>query len=233
MIQSRALLLLLVIINIKLSFAQLAIIKDPDGYVNVRQDKSIEAKVIAKLFNDDIVMVYYEPGTLWREVFKTSKFGDIHGYINKSRLTELTQLESIAGTSAFRNRNGNSLSITNDTLSFSISLKPFNIKAHQIERTKEGYVQKIDGRIPWGIDGNLPKMEISGISLKIKGKLVVIPPSCYKDLFEIGLESLNIYHDNRGTTYIYFPNNSDGAGGYFGTWVIKGGLYKNRYVDTL
>jgi hypothetical protein len=203
------------------SFSQLAIINDPDGYTNIRKAKSITSKIIGKVYNDDIFSVAQdEKNDEWWGIFFTSKNAYIQGFIHQSKFTELGLLKQIAKKSNNRRLFKNSLSISNDSINFLISLKPFNSKEHQIKRNK-GFVEKIDGMKPWGIDGGLPKMEISTLALSIKGHSVLIPKSAYKDLYEIGLNEMNIHFDSRGNIYIYFPINSDGAGGYFGTWVVK------------
>lgn len=215
------------------AFSQLAIISDPDGYTNIREAKSITSRVIGRVNKEDVFLVAQdEENDDWWGIFFTSKAGYIQGFIHQTKFIELGKLRQISRTSRNRKSTDKSLSISNDSTDFSISLKPFNLNEHQVRRNK-GYVDKIDGMNPWGVDGGLPKMEISSMVLKIKGQSVTIPKNAFKDLYEIGLKDMNIHFDNRGNIYIYFPLNSDGAGGYFGTWVIKDNKYKKRYIDTL
>lgn len=216
------------------SYSQLAIIKDPDGYVNVREEESLASKVVGRLNNDDIFTVSNDtPNDEWWSVYKTTRGSYIQGYIYRSRLIEIEHLAQVPKSQPNRKLTSKFLSISNDSIEFSIVLKRFNAKEHLVKRNKQGFVEKIDGAIPNGVDGGLPKFEISSLDLKIRRKPVIIPKEAYKDLYEIGLSCVNLHFDNRGNIYVYLPCNSDGAGGYFATWVIKDSKYKKRYVDTL
>jgi hypothetical protein len=122
--------------------------------------------------------------------------------------------------------------LKNDSLQVIVKTDSFFPGGHKIEKNKEGFVVKIDGKEPKGTDGNLPKVGMTYLSLRMNGKDVFIPSNAYKDLFEPGIATFNVYFDKKGTIYLYMPFNSDGAGGYFVAWAIKDGKYLKRYVDS-
>lgn len=212
--------------------SQLAIINGPDGYTNIREGGSSSSKIVGRFHNDDIFIVGNEtPTEEWLSVYQTAKSSYNQGYVHKSKIIEIEHLTQISKSAKNRRLTSRSLSISDDSIDFSILLKPFNVKEHKVKRNIQGFVETIDGTRPWGVDGGLPNTEISSLTFKIKGKSVVFPIEAYKDLYEVGLECMNLHFDSKGNIYIYFPCSSDGAGGYFAAWVIRDGKYKKRYVD--
>jgi hypothetical protein len=238
--------------------AQLAIINDPDGFVNVRDGKGTNAKVVGKLYNgqiflfdsenkkDEWIWVSFDKKNFSDFSSKTAKinFNDIengtNSFIHRSRLLSIDDLPHLQLNQKNSLLTEMGLVIKNDTIKLSIKTKSFLIKNHKIHRTKEGcidcttaYVDKIDGKKPIGVDGGLPTVEISSIQLNIHNTNIDIPNDSFNDLYQPRLGSLNIYFDKKGNTYLYMPGNSDGAGAYDVVWVIKDGLLITRYFDSI
>jgi hypothetical protein len=77
--------------------AQLAIINDPDGFTNVRENKSVSSKVMGRLYKDDIFLYSFDrDDDQWVGVFYSkSDKSYIQGYIHKSRLLPIDELEHV------------------------------------------------------------------------------------------------------------------------------------------
>ena len=241
--------LLLFAVNTK---AQFAIIKDPDGFVNVRENKSLNSKVIGKLHDKEVFLFDGETqGTEWVNVFFDSKNltnytsaqaarknGYLQGFIYRNRLMPIQDLPYLKFTKGERKLTKNSYIIKNDSISLSIKTRSFNIKTHKILKTNDGctnctklFVDKIDGKKPFGVDGDLPGIEISNITLLINKTTVQIPLDSFNDLYQPAIGNINIFYDKKGNIYLYMPGNSDGAGGYDVVWVINNFKLVYRYVD--
>ncbi|MCU0352441.1 MAG: SH3 domain-containing protein [Cytophagales bacterium] len=206
----------------------LAIVKDKDGYVNVREGRGTDTKVVGRILEGD-AFLYLEPEkSEWYEIFYSTGKDHITGYIHKSRVVPINQLPRVRD----RKVSSNQVVIVNDSISFSISKTAFDAKNHKIGKTNSSFVSTIDGVRPSGVDGGLPKFEIKEFVLEINGRQITIPKQAYSDLFEPNFEYLNVcFFKDR--MYIYMPLNSDGAGGYEAVWIFRNGQYLKRYVDKL
>ena len=196
-----------------ISYSQIGIIKDKDGYTNVRKATNIKSKIVYKLKENEAFW-YNDIGEDWIEVFiPQDKFSVedtddlmIGGYIHKSRLQKIENLPTA-------NQN---------EVKFEYIFRKFKRENH-IDNGDGKFVTKIDGRKIWGTDGNYPKVEIEKINASINNKIIKIHKVLFLDLFEC---DTNINKYKNGNTYFIYQNCSDGAGGYELLWVInkKNGL---------
>jgi hypothetical protein len=243
-------LILLLFVCIAFSLkAQLAIINDPDGFVNVRKGKGANTAIVGKLYEGQIFALDIEDNGKdeWAPIFfenshllhypnriKT-KEGYLEGYVHKSRITLVSSLPHVSSLPKNRQLTKNTLLIKNDSLEFSI--KPFIAKKHIIHYAKVEcrncmpMIDKIDGKVTFGQDGGLPHTEISNIKLSINNENIDIPQDSYNDLFESGVESTNLYFGKKNMIYLYIAQNSDGAGAYSVVWIIQNRKLIGRYVD--
>jgi hypothetical protein len=231
----KSLILIAILVLTSNAYGQLAVIKDPDGFTNVRESKSASSKIVGRLNADDIFLYDFDnEGEQWVGVY-LDKAGKryIQGYIHKSRLQPLDKLEKATTNKDSRVEKQNELILQNDSVKVVIKTANFTPKEHRIGKDKQGYVTTIDGKAPKGVDGNLPKIELISITVTFNGKPVAIPLSAYNDLYEPNVSSFNIYFDKKGTIFLYMSDNSDGAGGYSVAWIIKDGKYLKRYVDSI
>jgi hypothetical protein len=103
------------------------------------------------------------------------------------------------------------------TFSLSISKKLFNSKDHDLSKIQ---FNTIDNDTAFGIDGSLPKYEISKINLEIDDKYILIPKDFYKRFYNPSLEydsnykNIDAFFNNDYQTIILLMNASDGAGAY-------------------
>jgi hypothetical protein len=160
-----------------------------------------------------------------------------HGFIHRTSFIPISDLPQIKTKNLFSTSSRydvmqDSICLSNDSLSLVLVTRPFNVMIHSIDKSSTQYVQKIDGMRPVGTFGFIPRVEILQMKLTINGQIVDIPNTEYKDLYEPRLVNLSLHINSRGVIYIYMPGNSDGAGGYYVVWIIKGNKYLKRYFDS-
>jgi hypothetical protein len=103
------------------------------------------------------------------------------------------------------------------SFSLSISKKLFDAKDHDLSKIQ---FNTIDNDTAFGIDGSLPKYEISEITLNIDDKYILVPKDFYKKFYNPSLEydsnykNIDAFFNNDYQTIIIFMNASDGAGTY-------------------
>ena len=117
---------------------------------------------------------------------------------------------------------------------FYIMHKSFN-KEKDVYAVYEVIPEKIDGKLFWGTDGNMPKKEYKSIEVKIRGKQVYIPQSAYSDLYESYLyaEFNSVYYDKDNDILYIVANNNYADRPYKVCWQIEKGVYKGRKVSEL
>ena len=208
-----------------LAVGQVAIIRDEDGFTNVRSEPDGQSEVIHKIYNNEVF--WYDNEEVdkhqdWVSVYiPKSKYSmgcsgldALIGYIHRSRLQPLQQLPAYQ----------------KDDFQFNYILTDFDSTDKIIDRHDGRSITAIDGRPVWGTDGNLPKIQISDINITIEGHPLTISPAFYNDLYEC----------NRGfsirkidDTYFVFQENSDGAGYYEVVWVLTREGLKQRLVGSI
>jgi len=225
----RAFILFLSLFIFKLTNAQLALIKDPDGFSNVRQSANSQSKVLDTLSNDRIVFVFEEQAEgNWVPIDYKKGNQSFSGNIHKSRITFLNDLTKFKVVTL----NDSLLKLRLDSTQITMSKRRFISKGRQIKYEKpkgeQQYVKFIDGKFPWGTDGNIPRTEYKQIQLKSSSLTLTFPAITLRDLFEPNLDMTSAYID-KATNKIYIEAfNSDAAGGYVVVWTLKNGQIINR-----
>jgi len=200
-----------------LNYGQIAVIKDNDGFTNVRKLPNGDSEIIYKL-KDSEIFSYQESKSDWITVYISKNKYQLEcddndtflGYIHKSRLYPIENLNVYSGTE----------------FSFKYDLKEFTFE-NKISDFDGKWLTKINGRRLYGTDGNVPKIEVSGIDASINGKAIDIPNILYEDIFECDNEfTINKNKDD----YIVHQWNSDGAGGYLIVWVLGNEKLKQRLI---
>jgi len=206
----------------------LSVIDDPDGYTNIRKGKGTDSEIIGRVLEDEI---FYHEGygdSPWFQIYYSNNEQYLQGYIHKSRIVEVSSLPRIGIKEAI----SNGRRISNDTMIFEITIQNFEQNKHSYTLQNNKWVIEIDGKRPWGVDGNYPKTEVKNVSLSINDKNVLIPKEAYQDTYEFEPTSLNIFQNKNGTILIT-STHSDGAGHYDLVWMIKNQKYIGRYVDSI
>ena len=200
-----------------------AVVKDKDGYVNIRAKENVKSKIVGTLPNNTLVYGFFDKEynpTNWIEVDK--------GYVHQSRLKRIFDFRAIEGKVQ-----GNSVIFDDKDVKVTITKQKFDKTKHKITKKGQGSYEQliIDGKeIIYGWDGSLAQDHYKSITVTMKGKNVPIPKSAYDDLYEISYFSSSIYYDEEAEAlYIYAVNGEAGLA-YQVCWQIVKGEYITRII---
>ena len=206
-------------------FGDYAVVKDKDGYVNIRAKASVKSQIVGTLPANTLVNVYFwedEPTPPnWIAVDK--------GYVHKSRLKMIGEFPSIGKGK----EQGNSITIAGKGISVTITTQKFDKTKHKITKKDQGGYEEliIDGKRAQGADF-IPENHYKSIIVTINGKNVSIPKSAYDDLYEVAMYTDNnaVYYDKEEDTIYIIAHNGSGAFSYEVCWQIVKGEYKTRII---
>lgn len=212
--------IILILFWSNLIFGQFAIIKDDDGFTNVRKLPDSKSEIIYKLIDSEVFFfseVKYDSEWVAIQIPKnkfylSSDYNDetLDGYIHKSRLLESGNLKEF---------NGANFSIKYDIQDFKPETKIIDYS--------DGIITKINGRQYYGSDGSQPKNEIADIKVSLNDLKIQIAPIFYQDIFEVN-NRFTVYKNK--DDFIVSQWNSDGAGGYLLIWVFGEKSIKQRLI---
>lgn len=212
-----------------ISFAQnFAVIKDDDGFVNVRSEAKISNNITNKLVNGDLVF-YFEDDAKdnWQYITYKINNEEAFGYVYKNRLAAVSNFLELP---VFK-EGKNDIIFKNKNLELQIKVKPFaknNSKITYLKNTK--IVDKINDKKVWGTDGYLPKNQYNYIKLITNTNVYNLPIQALFNLYEPNLKLTNVYLDIKTNSVFIEATNGDGAGGYTFIMVIQSEVYKERLV---
>lgn len=222
----RSLSFLLCVLLLQTSFAQFAIVKDKDGYVNIRQEAGTSAAIKDTLSNGQIVYCF-EPEREWLPVDYKKKGKNWSGYIHQSRLVPVSSFDSFSVVK----QHDSLLHLKRDNIEITIASAKFSKAGRRLQFKKfesGNFLTGIDNKTAWGTDGNIPARSYRFIKIKSGGKEILISKQFLNDLFEPNMHMTEAYLD-RTTGNLYISAlNSDGAGGYAVIWVVKDGKLVRR-----
>ena len=210
-----------------------AVVKDKDGYVNIRAKESVKSKIVGTLPNNTLVYTLFD--TIQDETGEEIFFNWIavdKGYVHKSRLKKVRDLPSIGKGK----EQGNSITIAGKGISVTLTKQLFDKTKHKITKKKHKEYSEyiIDGKRVQGLDNDefLPEDHYKSITVNINGKNVPIPKSAYDDLYEIGIWDTNnfAYYDEEDDILYIIAHNGNGAFSYEVCWQIVKGEYKTRII---
>ena len=216
---------ILTVLTIQMSFGQVAIIQDPDGWTNVRKAPNGQSEIIQRVYENEVFWYDYETPDReqdWVSIYMPkndfslgkSEPNYIIGFIHKSRLIPLEKLERYSGSD----------------FTFEYKLSDFDSTNRIVDKQDEKWVTAIDGRPVWGTDGNFPRTQVDNIEVRIEGQEVEIHKVFYSDIYECD-NGLSVY--KKEDTYFVHQWNSDGAGAYEIVWVLDKNGLKQRLVGTM
>ena len=214
-------------------FGYYAVVKDKDGYVNIRAKENVKSKIVGTLPNNTLVYTLFDTteDETGEEIFFNWIAVD-KGYVHKSRLKMIGEFPSIGKGK----EKGNSITIAGKGISVTLTKQPFDKTKHKITKKKHKEYSEyiIDGKRAQGLDGGLflPEDHYKSITVTINGKNVPIPKSAYDDLYEIGIWDTNnfAYYDKEDDILYIIAHNGSGANAYEVCWQIVKGEYKTRII---
>ncbi len=212
------------------SNCQFAIIKDTDGYVNVRDSSGMIGKVVDTLKNGHLVYAFGEDGEQWIGVDYKKNNHPMFGYVHISRLQFIDQFNKITPLKTLNT----SLFFKWDHIGLSISKIPFDPLKHHFKYAKNDslnptgkFLKEIDDHVVWGTDGEMPQFQYGKIELTIGDKTFVLSSV---DLYNPNLEFTAVNYDAPNHIIFIHAINSDGAGSYAVVWVVRNGTLVQRWV---
>ena len=213
-------------------FGDYAVVKDKDGYVNIRAKESVKSKIVGTLPNNTLVYGLFD--TTHDETGEEIFFNWIavdKGYVHKSRLKMIGEFPSIGKGK----EQDNSITIAGKGISVTLTRQPFDKTKHKITKKKHKYYEEliIDGKSAQGTDTSfIPEDHYKSIIVTINGKNVSIPKSAYDDLYEVAMYTDNnaVYYDKEEDTIYIIAHNGSGANAYEVCWQIVKGEYKTRII---
>ena len=121
------------------------------------------------------------------------------------------------------------------TASVTFTVDRFTPALHKItdndwKAVDDPYIERIDGRIPLGIDGNMPSYEIKSMRLDFDGKKAEIPKELYSDCYnppfprynkEIQSNYFKIKIGDDMKSVFVFMAGGDAAGSYRVVWILR------------
>ena len=215
-------------------FGDYAVVKDKDGYVNIRAKESVKSKIVGTLPNNTLVYGLFD--TTHDETGEEIFFNWIavdKGYVHKSRLKMIGEFPSIG--KGKEKETENSITIAGKGISVTLTRQPFDKTKHKITKKKHKYYEEliIDGKSAQGTDTSfIPEDHYKSIIVTINGKNVSIPKSAYDDLYEVAMYTDNnaVYYDKEEDTIYIIAHNGSGAFSYEVCWQIVKGEYKTRII---
>ena len=213
-------------------FGDYAVVKDKDGYVNIRAKESVKSKIVGTLPNNTLVYTFFDTtdDETGEEIFLNWLYVD-KGYVHKSRLKMISEFPSIG--KGKKKETENSITIAEKGISVTISTQKFDKTKHKItKKDLGGYDQLIiDGKRAQGADF-IPEDHYKSIIVTINGKNVSIPKSAYDDLYQVWVYPYNntVYYDKEDDILYIIAHNGDGAYAYEVCWQIVKGEYKTRII---
>lgn len=212
--------------------AQLGIIKDPDGFCNVRAEANTQSKIEDTLTNGRFIYHLQDDETKnknWLLVDYHKGKDHLSGYIHRSRVVfikDLTQFKNITANDTLLKAELNDMQVTIKSGSFVKTGRKI------IDKNPSGKyrdIASIDGKTIWGTDGRMPRTEYKGIQFKSGTQTLNFPKSSYNDLFEVSSVKYTTLGLDKTTGKVYIEaGNSDGAGSYIVVWVINNGKIEWR-----
>ena len=210
-------------------FGDYAVVKDKDGYVNIRAKENVKSKIVGTLPNNTLVYGFFDKEynpTNWIEVDK--------GYVHQSRLKKIFDFRAIEGKVQ-----GNSVIFDDKDVKVTITKQKFDKTKHKITKKDQGGYDQliIDGKEIYGKeiygdggDDSLPQDHYKSITVTMKGKNVPIPKSAYDDLYQIFYFNRLIYYDEEAEALYIFANNGDAGLAYQVCWQIVKDKYITRII---
>lgn len=209
------------------AFSQFAFISDKDGKANIRTTPALTDNIEDALDNGHLVYCMEFRGN-WANIDYIKNGASTNGYVYRNRLVMIDNFEKIPT----QIKQPQLITFKKDSIKITVSSKPFERSANRLFFSSEypDIVELINGKLPFGTDGNIPGSAYHSIEVQTGNKLVTIPASAYDDLFEPTLDNTTVNYDSKLDTLFLQSMNGDGAGSYLVIWRFVNGKYKDRFI---
>lgn len=221
-----------------LTHANFAKVVDNDGYVNIRQGKNSQSKLLGCIASQSFVFVHDED-RYEKWVFSYTE-KDLSGYIHKSRLAFID--ESRQGVpyipQILFDKKAGIATFESDDVRVTIKTAKFDYEANQHLFTKVNtedafyYLSHYKGQPFLGTDGMPPKglTYYKSITAIIGNQTVSIPQYALDGLFYVHLDIIKVYYHKADKALYIAADSGSGAGSYEVLFVIKDGVYQGKTI---
>jgi len=167
------------------SFGQYAILKDKDGFINIREKPNAQSKIIDTLSSGKIVYCsdFDDVKGDWIPLdINTKGHLPLSGYVHKSRVQFISNFTKFEKAKI----NDTLFEFALDSIHISIKAGRFQQKGHivKFEKDSKKVISIDNNRNPYGIDGWAPRKEYKLITIKYSAQKTDIEPKFWHDLFE-------------------------------------------------
>lgn len=223
-----------------------AVINDPDGNTNIREEYNLKSPIITKLNNGTPISVRCDEG-LKNKNFCEARFGKTEDVVvSKNRLTFLTPnatFNKIPLTSISANKTEGTFS--NKNVLVNVKFNPIKI---DIKKTKEVNTNKFGGcevlynnKCAFGYfnrDTKPDYTQLQTVLVKVNGKTIVLPPSATQDIYlsryflanDAIANDIGVYQNKKDNHLYIIGRFADGALLYSVIYEIKDGKYFRKSV---
>jgi hypothetical protein len=205
---------------------------DPDGYTNIREEPNSKSKIVTKVYQyqvfvftvecDDDLSNYDESNWIPISTNKQS------GYIYRKNLLQLDKLPFLEKKQTIKSNSDiyGKLVNSNDTLSVTIYMEPFDKNMHDLEITNDSdgeHVWSIDGKIFYGSSGNrMPVREIKKVEILCKDKKMKLSKEKMENLYDPHTMQVRIGRNGE----LYLNISGGGDEGQYSIWfsIVDGNI---------
>jgi len=215
-----------------ISNAQISVVYDNDGFVNVREKPSVKSKITGKIIEGQAFCISpfddengdKEWAKVWYPINPDPKNKDFirykdikeEGFVHKSRILEVEKLEGFS----FRTDNPKKISLKTDHLQINIEIQSFEKANHQVARKKDGGFSIDRNPDYWGLQGEIPKNEVKNIKIATGNNSYVFPKNAFMGIYDLNLEFTKLYIGKKDELYLKMSG-GDGSDSYEIIWCLK------------
>lgn len=209
---------LVALISSQIVSADFGLIRDRDGFVNVRQSPSLNAQVIARLSNQSVVSCVLEERNAKFCLVSSPELKE-GGYIYRDRVDFLKDYTAVPlFTSSLL-----AAVYKNNSMHISIEAQPADTDIAHYNKSASHHYTKYKGKVFFGTDGELPDqnfIQLTKINIHMGVSTITLKQSDVEHLFlpreEQGrneLSSFKILHKGKDL-YLFNSFNQGGAASY-------------------
>lgn len=208
------------------AFAQLAIVVDEGGFVNLYDQEKQELdrlgthSVVAVLDTDDEwALIDYT---------KYDGYAGSSGYVKKDRIIYLSDYKELP----LIDSTDNSVTLEAYNMIAYLTSKRFEKENFKITYFSEDnqIITAINDENYWGTRIGIPNTQYDVISVKIDDELVELPESALFNLFNPNLSLTKAYYDDEEDILYICAANGDASNPYSVVWVFEGNEYSVHYI---
>ncbi|MDY3339548.1 hypothetical protein PG279_10225 [Riemerella anatipestifer] len=221
---------LFLIFSFSNAFAQFAVVNDKDGWVNIR-NREQKSKIIDTLPNGHMIYWYgpsepNEDNWGFVQYVKNGKY--LEGDLYKDRYKWVSDFLPLK----ISKKTANSVTLKQEAITVTVTKSHFDKKKHKFTYFKDTptIISHIDGKAPWGTDGNIPKAQYEKISVRIGDKTLILPKAALENVYDPYLDGVEANYDKQNDALYIQTINGDGAGSCLIIWKIEKGVYKDRLI---